>query len=74
MDKEKKSETASGGEHEAGSAKELRILSIGAHPAGVFDQTGTLSLISLFCGLKGLKSNIKNYRTFGMVISSCPAR
>ena len=39
MDK-KKSETVSGGEGEAGSAKKLRILSIGAHPADVFDQCG----------------------------------
>jgi LmbE family N-acetylglucosaminyl deacetylase len=40
MDKEKKSETASGGEYEAEPAKKLRILSIGAHPADVFDQSG----------------------------------
>jgi len=40
MDKEKKDETVSGGEHEAGPAKKLRILSIGAHPADVFDQSG----------------------------------
>ena len=40
MDKKKKNETVSGGEHEAGSAKKLRILSIGAHPADVFDQSG----------------------------------
>ena len=35
-----KSETASGGDREAEPAEKLRILSIGAHPADVFDQSG----------------------------------
>ena len=40
MDKAKKNETASGVKPEAGPAQKLRILSIGAHPADVFDQSG----------------------------------
>ena len=40
MEKTRKSQPASGGKHATGPAKKLRILSIGAHPADVVDQSG----------------------------------